>query len=118
MQYFKNQKLQSRFPLLSIMMVVFLLSSCSTTGSSKNDPLEPMNRAIFEFNEVVDDNIFGDQWISKVVGTTKTKAEAQAIVDGEIEDAQDAWDANNVDGESSDEKIARLGAKPVKYNLP
>ena len=67
---------------------------------------------------VVDDNIFGDQWIAKVVGTTKTKAEAQAIVDGEIEDAQDAWDANNVDGESSDEKIARLGAKPVKYNLP
>ena len=67
---------------------------------------------------VVDDNIFGDSWISKVVGTTKTKAEAQAIVDGEIEDAQDAWDANNVDGESSGEKIARLGAKPVKYNLP
>ena len=67
---------------------------------------------------VVDDNIFGDNWISKVVGTTKTKVEAQAIVDGEIEDAQDAWDANNVDGESSDEKIARLGAKPVKYNLP
>ena len=67
---------------------------------------------------VVDDNIFGDQWIAKVVGTTKTKAESQAIVDGEIEDAQDALDANNVDGESSDEKIARLGAKPVKYNLP
>ena len=67
---------------------------------------------------VVDDNIFGDNWISKVVGTTKTKAEAQAIVDGEIEDAQDVWDADNVDGESADEKIARLGAKPVKYNLP
>ena len=67
---------------------------------------------------VVDDNIFGDQWIGKIGVTTKTKAEAQAIVDGEIEDAQDAWDANNVDGESSDEKIARLGAKPVKYNLP
>ena len=39
------------------MMLVLLLSSCSTTGSSKNDPLEPMNRAIFQFNEVVDDNI-------------------------------------------------------------
>ena len=67
---------------------------------------------------VVDDNIFGDQWLAKVAGANKTKAEAQAIVDGEVEDAQDAWDANNVDGESSDEKIARLGAKPVKYNLP
>lgn len=39
-------------------MLLLLLSSCSTTGSSKNDPLEPMNRAIFQFNEVVDDNIF------------------------------------------------------------
>ena len=58
MQYFKNQKLRSRFPLISLMMLVLLLSSCSTTGSSKNDPLEPMNRAIFQFNEVVDDNIF------------------------------------------------------------
>ena len=26
-------------------------------SASKNDPLEPMNRAIFGFNEVVDDNI-------------------------------------------------------------
>ncbi len=58
MQYFKNQKFQSRFSVISMMVLVFLLSSCSTTGSSKNDPLEPMNRAIFQFNEVVDDNIF------------------------------------------------------------
>ena len=61
---------------------------------------------------VVDDNIFGDSWISKVVGTTKTKAEAQAIVDGEIEDAQDAYDA------LSDEEKAARGPRPVKYNLP
>tara|TARA_Y100000748_G_scaffold299985_1_gene297732 strand:- start:565 stop:1254 length:690 start_codon:yes stop_codon:yes gene_type:complete len=39
------------------MLFTLILSSCSTTGSSKNDPLEPMNRAIFQFNEVVDDNI-------------------------------------------------------------
>ena len=67
---------------------------------------------------VVDDNVFGDQWLGKVGGANNTKAEAQAIVDGEIEDAQDAWDADNVDGETSAQKIARLGAKPVKYNLP
>ena len=58
MPNFKNQKLQPGFSILSMVMLVFLLSSCSTTGSSKNDPLEPMNRAIFQFNEVVDDNIF------------------------------------------------------------
>jgi len=60
---------------------------------------------------VVDDNIFGDQWISKVVGTTKTKVEAQAIVDGEVEAAQAAWDSE------SDEYKAQY-TRPVKYNLP
>ena len=60
---------------------------------------------------VVDDNIFGDNWISKFVGTTKTKSEAQAIVDGEIEDAQDFYDA-----QSSEYKA--LNSRPVKYNLP
>jgi hypothetical protein len=32
-------------------------------------------------------------WISKVLGTVKTKAEAQAIVDAEVQVAQAAWDA-------------------------
>ena len=60
---------------------------------------------------IVDDNIFGDQWLAKVVGANKTKVEAQAIVDGEIEDAQDARVA------LSDEEKA-LRDRPVKYNLP
>ena len=60
---------------------------------------------------VVDDNIFGDQWIGKIGGTLKTKEEAQAIVDGEIESAQADWDAL-----SDDEK--EKSPRPVKYNLP
>lgn len=32
-------------------------------------------------------------WISKVLGTVKTKAEAQAIVDAEVQVAQAAYDA-------------------------
>ena len=32
-------------------------------------------------------------WISKVLGTVKTKAEAQAIVDAEVQAAQAAYDA-------------------------
>ncbi|MED5430170.1 MAG: VacJ family lipoprotein, partial [Pseudomonadota bacterium] len=43
---------------LSLLMTVLLLlsvSSCSTTQGVKHDPLEPMNRAIYKFNEVVDD---------------------------------------------------------------
>ena len=31
-------------------------------------------------------------WISKVLGVVKTKAEAQAIVDAEVQAAQAAWD--------------------------
>ena len=32
-------------------------------------------------------------WINKVLGTVKTKDEAQAIVDAEVTAAQTAWDA-------------------------
>ena len=67
---------------------------------------------------VVGDNLYGDQWISKVSGVVKTQSQAQTIVDIKIEEAQTAWDNNNVEGETSDEKISRLGSKPVKYNLP
>ena len=41
----------------------------------------------------VEDNATGQAWQSKVGGISKTKAEAQAIVDAEIETAQATWDA-------------------------
>ena len=62
-------------------------------------------------------NKHGNLWIAKVAGTVKTKDEAQTIVDAEMKKAQDAWDANNVEGESADEKIDRLGAKPADITL-
>ena len=34
---------------------------------------------------VVGDNLYGDQWISKVSGAIKSKAEAQAIVTGTVD---------------------------------
>jgi alpha-D-ribose 1-methylphosphonate 5-triphosphate synthase subunit PhnG len=42
-------------------------------------------------------------WISKVLGVVKTKAEAQAIVDAEVQAAQAAWDAL-----SAEEQAMRL----------
>ena len=60
---------------------------------------------------IVGDNMFGDQWIGKVSGALKTKTEAQAIVTGEIETAQEAFDA------LSEEEQA-LQNRPVVYNLP
>ena len=67
---------------------------------------------------VTDDNVYAERWLSRVAGTEKTKSQAQTIVTGVIDDAQDAWDNDNVDGETSAEKITRLGTKPTDITLP
>ena len=62
-------------------------------------------------------NKHGNLWIAKVAGAVKTKDEAQTIVTAKVDAAQTAWDNNNVDGESSAEKIVRLGSKPEDITL-
>ena len=62
-------------------------------------------------------NKHANLWIAKVGGTIKTKDEAQTIVTAIVDATQDAWDANNVEGESADEKIERLGIKPTDITL-
>ena len=57
-------------------------------------------------------------WVARNNGTSKTKSEAQTLVTAEVDAAKDAWDDNNVDGETSAEKIIRLGAKPTDITLP
>ena len=42
---------------------------------------------------VVGDNSKGSAWISRVNGTSKTKIEAQAIVDAQIATDEAAWNA-------------------------
>ena len=60
---------------------------------------------------VVGNNAAGVSWINRVTGTGKTKAEAQAIVDGKVEESQVAYDA-----ESAEYKAQH--SRPVKYILP
>jgi hypothetical protein len=60
---------------------------------------------------VVGDNIFSNEWIDRVSGVRKTKAEAQAIVDGKVEEQQVVWDGLN-------EFQQAERSRPVKYNLP
>ena len=67
---------------------------------------------------VCDDIPESRDWGARNSATSKTKAEAQTIVTDIIDDAKDSWDADNVDGESSAEKIARLGNKPTDITLP
>ena len=57
-------------------------------------------------------------WVARHNGVSKTKDQAQTIVTAAVDALQDAWDDNNVDGESSAEKIARLGPKPTDVTIP
>ena len=58
-----------------------------------------------------------NRWIAGVAGTHKTLSEAQAIVDAEITSSQTAWDNDNVEGETSEQKILRLGDRPTDITL-
>ena len=63
---------------------------------------------------VLENNIASVCWINRVNGIRKTKEEAQAIVDGEIETAQTTWD--NLPAEEK-HPIVTGKIRPVKYIL-
>ena len=57
-------------------------------------------------------------WVARNNGVSKTKDQAQALVTAVVDAAKTAWDDDNVEGESSAEKIERLGNKPVDITIP
>ena len=67
---------------------------------------------------VCDDIPESRDWVARNSGAVKTKAQAQTIVTNIIDDLKDTWDGDNEDGESSAEKIQRLGGKPTTITLP
>ena len=67
---------------------------------------------------VCDDIPESRDWVARNSGSVKTKSQAQTIVTGVIDDAKDAWDADNEEGESAEEKIRRIGSKPTDIKLP
>ena len=58
------------------------------------------------------------QWVARNNGVSKTKDQAQTLVTAAVDALQDAWDDDNVDGESSAEKIRRIGSKPADITIP
>ena len=60
---------------------------------------------------VVGNNAAGVAWINRVKGTAKTKAEAQAIVDGKVDEAIVAWNALSAEEQA-------IQSQPTKYTLP
>ena len=57
-------------------------------------------------------------WVARHNGVSKTKDQAQALVTAVVDAAKTAWDDNNVESESSAEKIIRLGARPTDITIP
>ena len=43
-----------RAGLISLLLAVFMLGGCATTSNNPRDPLEPINRGIYHFNDGVD----------------------------------------------------------------
>jgi len=56
-----------------------------------NNPLAPISYPGNVWQ--VEDNTTGQAWITRVNGVSKTKAEAQALVDAAITQSQTDWDA-------------------------
>ena len=67
---------------------------------------------------VIGNNEKGALWLANRSGTEKTKAEAQALVKAADDHARTTWDNDNLEGESADEKILRLGEKPGFRTVP
>jgi hypothetical protein len=67
---------------------------------------------------VTEDNIYGERWIARHSAVAKTKSQAQTIVTDIVDAAKDTWDNDNVESETSAEKIDRLGPKPTDITLP
>ena len=67
---------------------------------------------------VCDDIPESRDWGARNSAATKTKSQAQTIVTNIIDDLKDTWDDDNEEGESSAEKIDRLGPKPPTITLP
>ena len=57
-------------------------------------------------------------WVARNNGVSKTKDQAQTLVTAAVDAAKSTWDDDNVEGESSAQKITRLGVKPVDITIP
>ena len=67
---------------------------------------------------VVGNNEKGATWLAEKNGVEKTKTQAQTLVTAAVDTAKETWDDDDVDGESSAEKIIRLGPKPTDITIP
>jgi hypothetical protein len=86
--------------------------------------IEANDRRNFEIREypgniyqVPAHNKKANAWINEVLGTIKTKDEAETIVNAEIQNYQTDWDNDNIDGETIEQKNTRIGERPMLETL-
>jgi hypothetical protein len=61
---------------------------------------------------MVGNNVDGAMWLAEKNGVEKTKSEAQALIDAEVQASQAAWDAQ------TDEEKAMSPGRPADVILP
>ena len=62
---------------------------------------------------MIGNNVDGAMWLAEKNGVEKTKAEAQALIDAEVQAAQAVWDA-----QSDEEKAQPGNSRPADVILP
>ena len=62
---------------------------------------------------MIGNNVDGAMWLAEKGGSEKTKAEAQALIDAEVQAAQAVWDA-----QSDEEKAQPGNSRPTDVTLP
>ena len=62
---------------------------------------------------MIGNNVDGAMWLAEKNGVEKTKSEAQALIDADIQAAQAAWDA-----QTDEEKANPTNIRPSDVTLP
>ena len=97
-------------------MALFIYGTATNTGTgffTHEDRLNFFLRGYPGDVWVVGNNEKGALWLAEKNGVEKTKAEAQALVDAEVQAAQAAWDA-----QSDEEKADPSRPRPGDITLP
>ena len=102
-------------------MALFIYGTATNTGKGFFTAEDRRNFFLRGFPGdvwVVGNSEKGAFWLADKNGVEKTKSEAQALVTAEVDAAKTAWDNDNVEGETAEQKEARIGPKPSDITLP
>ena len=97
-------------------MALFMYGTATNTGKgffTHEDRLNFFLRGYPGDVWVIGNNEKGALWLAEKNGVEKTKAEAQALVDAEVQAAQAEWDAF-----SDEEKANPMRPRPSDVTLP